>query len=281
MQLPEYIVVGHITRDRQKDGRFLTGGTVSYASVTAHRLGLQAGIITASAPDLVLPPEMEGIQTYIQPSKFTSTFRNEYPNGRRKQYIEQAGKRIDPEDIPAAWKKAPLVHLAPLTQEVPQSITHHFATASFMATPQGWMRYWDGDGIVHLGNWLGADALLPQLTTVVASTEDIQDNWSMADEWAKQARIVIITEGDKGCTVYYNKEKRRISPRPAHVVDPTGAGDVFAAAFHIRWREIGDPWMAAYFANIVASMSIEEPGLPGIPSRQEVEKYLASNPYQS
>jgi sugar/nucleoside kinase (ribokinase family) len=57
-------------------------------------------------------------------------------------------------------------------------------------------------------------------------------------------------------------------------VDPTGAGDVFAPAFMIRLIETGDPCEAAQFANVVASFSIEGPGVTGIPMRKQVEAYL-------
>ncbi|HUT95735.1 MAG TPA: PfkB family carbohydrate kinase [Thermoguttaceae bacterium] len=33
-----------------------------------------------------------------------------------------------------------------------------------------------------------------------------------------------------GCTVFHRGEKRSLPARPARVIDPTGAGDVFAAA---------------------------------------------------
>jgi len=58
-------------------------------------------------------------------------------------------------------------------------------------------------------------------------------------------------------------------------VDPTGAGDVFAAAFMIRLIETDDPCQAAQFANTVASFSIEGPGVSGIPMRHQVEAYVA------
>jgi sugar/nucleoside kinase (ribokinase family) len=57
-------------------------------------------------------------------------------------------------------------------------------------------------------------------------------------------------------------------------MDPTGAGDVFSAAFLIRLAETGDPCEAARFANVAASFSIEAPGVSGIPTRRQVEAYL-------
>ncbi len=60
-------------------------------------------------------------------------------------------------------------------------------------------------------------------------------------------------------------------------VDPTGAGDVFAAAYLIALEECGDPFQAARFANATASLSIEGEATSAIPTRAQVEERLAQN----
>jgi sugar/nucleoside kinase (ribokinase family) len=62
---------------------------------------------------------------------------------------------------------------------------------------------------------------------------------------------------------------------PAREVDPTGAGDVYAAAFLVRYRESGDAPASALFASCVASFSVEAPGLEGIPTLAQVEERMA------
>jgi sugar/nucleoside kinase (ribokinase family) len=51
---------------------------------------------------------------------------------------------------------------------------------------------------------------------------------------------------------------------------------VFSAAFLIRLAETGDARQAATFANVVASFSVEEVGIAGIPWRRCVEDYMVS-----
>jgi sugar/nucleoside kinase (ribokinase family) len=51
---------------------------------------------------------------------------------------------------------------------------------------------------------------------------------------------------------------------------------VFAAAFLLRFYETRDPCLAAQFANVAASFSVEGRGTAAIPSRQRVEAYLNS-----
>jgi len=59
-------------------------------------------------------------------------------------------------------------------------------------------------------------------------------------------------------------------------VDPTGAGDIFAAAFFIRYRESADVIEAARFANACAALSVRKAGLAGVPTRSAVEARQAA-----
>ena len=61
-------------------------------------------------------------------------------------------------------------------------------------------------------------------------------------------------------------------PRPEK--DPTGAGDVFAAAFLVRYQETGDPLEAAAFGACAASCAVEGIGTTTLGDRAEVERRL-------
>ena len=80
----------------------------------------------------------------------------------------------------------------------------------------------------------------------------------------------MVTLGAQGCRVHVGDEVRHIPVTPQEEVDPTGAGDIFAAAFFIWLHETGDPWEAAHFANQVASRSVRRPGLEGTPTPEEI-----------
>ena len=88
--------------------------------------------------------------------------------------------------------------------------------------------------------------------------------------------MVVLTDRD-GSTLYRQSDggvrETKIPPRPAHEVDPTGAGDIFATAFMIRLQETGDQVQSARFANITASFGVEHEGVTGIPSREQVLAY--------
>jgi len=57
-------------------------------------------------------------------------------------------------------------------------------------------------------------------------------------------------------------------------VDATGAGDIFATAFFVRFLNTRDPWEATRFATLLASHSVERAGLDGIPTALEIEQSM-------
>lgn len=279
MNQKTYLLVGHVTRDLLPNNRFTTGGTVTYASVVAKNLGWQPVIVTAAAPDFTPPAYLAHVDWRILPSPNTLTFRNEYDaRGNRRQTIGPLARPIMPPDIPKDCQNAPVVHLCPLAQELGPEITSVFPNSLLVATPQGWMRQWDERGIVSLGGWQRADDILPKLQAAVLSIEDVEGNWSIAEEWAATVPILIVTLGEEGAAVFHGGQRQYVPPRPAQPTDPTGAGDVFAAAFFIYYQETGDLWQSVRFANVTASMAIERAGPEGAPLRHEVEAYMARHP---
>jgi len=106
---------------------------------------------------------------------------------------------------------------------------------------------------------------------IVLSQEDIAGDPAILSVLASHFPFVVLTAGFNGATVYYAGNAWHIEARRTREVDPTGAGDVFAAAFLIRFWETEDCIEAARFANLVASYSVEKPGPAGIPLREEIE----------
>jgi sugar/nucleoside kinase (ribokinase family) len=88
----------------------------------------------------------------------------------------------------------------------------------------------------------------------------------------------VLTEGQDGATLHYQGETIHCAPRQTQTLDPTGAGDVFAAAFLVRLDETGDPYQAARFANVAASLSVERAGIESVPERAQIESHLKGTP---
>jgi 1D-myo-inositol 3-kinase len=287
-----FLAIGHITHDLTPDG-FRFGGTVSFASVTARRLGWQPGILTRVAPEGLVegPPPIEpvdviapdgtpmaGIPIHLLPSSTSTTFTNIYRDGVRTQVVTVLADPISPADLPAAWADAPVVLLGPLVREVPASWTAIFPRALMGVTPQGWMRRWDAAGHVSPTRWENAASFLHRADVAILSREDVGEDDTYIAELASQARMLVITDGWHGATLYMDGASHHIAPRPTSEVDPTGAGDVFATSFLLRLAETGDPFIAARFANVAASISVEASGMDSVPYRARVEEWLEHNP---
>jgi sugar/nucleoside kinase (ribokinase family) len=140
-------------------------------------------------------------------------------------------------------------------------------------TPQGWMRSWDEEGRVTHSAWPIAAALkdLPENGFLVLSIEDLGYDPRLVDAYASLAPQVAITEGAGEAAIYSNGRVSKVPAYRSASVDPTGAGDVFATALFVRYRETGDPELAARFAHAAAAIAIEGPGTSAIPDRGDVE----------
>lgn len=270
----DFLVVGHIVQDVVPGG-YTVGGTTTYSSITARNLGRRPGIVTRIAPDFVLPPLLHDIAVHRVPAAQTTTFHNIYHEGHRQQFLLARADVLQPDDIPPAWMNTPIVHLGPLDRELDSRFAQLFPHSLVGVTPQGWLREWDETGRIRMRPWEEARAILPHVEVLVLSEEDLNGNIGLIDEYKCLTRIAVMTQGRRGCTVFTCNESRQVAGFPVEEVDPTGAGDVFAAAYLIRLQETQDPYEAARFANATASFCVQAPGVTGIPTRQQVEERMA------
>ena len=192
------------------------------------------------------------------------------PSGR-KQVIRQQASKITLESLPDAWRKAPIVHLGPVAQELEPESAAAFPSSLVGITPQGWMRTWDKDGNVTACNWASAAAVLPSAGAVVISREDVHGDEDAIHAMAQQTRILVVTEGAAGSVLYWNGDSRRFRAPSVIEVDDVGAGDIFAAALFIRLYMTRDPWEAARFATLIAARSVTRAGFDGIPTKRDIE----------
>ena len=272
----DFLVIGNITKDVQPDG-FTLGGTATYAALTAQRMGRRAAILTRAEAFVAENGLYTGIDMAVLPSTRTTTFQNIYPDGHRIQYVSDVAAPITAADVPLQWRQAPIVLLGPIAQEVDRSVADLFTDSLVGVVPQGWLRQWDATGRVRAKCWDDPEPILRRARVLILSEEDLGGDCSPLDEYVQLTEIVVLTAAARGCTVYWRGQAYPIPPRPAHEVDPTGAGDVFTAAFLIRLQETGDPLASARFANVVASFSVEARGVAGIPRRATVEAWLAES----
>jgi len=284
---PELLAIGHVTRDMHTDGSFSLGGTVTFAALVAQHLGLAVGVFTCADAELraILPAHLPHIALHAQLSAQSTTFANFYQGGFRTQYLHTRGTPLQLTDVPSDWLAAPIVLFAPLAQELDPAFVTLFPRqpgSILAATPQGWLRRWDADGRVWPTPWQDADQILPLLDVLILSHDDLlpfaNGNRTEADaillRWSKLVPLLVATDGQHGATLFEHGTIHHFPAYPAQEADPTGAGDVFAAAFLTHLFRHGDPTRAVDFANCTAAFSIEQPGTQGIPTLTMVEQRL-------
>jgi len=268
----DYLLIGHIARDLTTDGPRL-GGTATYAALTANALGLRVGIVTSWGEEVPLGP-LQTIPIINLTSDNSTTFENIATSSGRIQTIYHIAHNLDYYLVPDSWRHAPIVHLGPVAQEVEPSIIRHFSNSLVGLTPQGWLRSWDKDGKVYLTEWPEAGFVLSQADAAVLSLEDVGGDESRLEELATYCQILAVTEGAAGVRIYWNGDVRRFQAPEVELVDTTGAGDIFATAFFTRLHTTRDPWEAARFANLLASISVTRHGIEAIPTPEEIHSCI-------
>lgn len=274
MESPGFVAVGHVTKDLVAGGGYRLGGAVAYAARTAHSLGLSVAVLTSAPSDLDIRGLLPDVRLHIVPSPVATTFANLYDGERRHQFLHSTATVLKARHLPESWRATGVVLLSPVAGELGADWLGLFPSALVGVAPQGWMREVDSAGRVKAKPWLIADQILSQVDVLVFSEEDVGGSESEVQRYASRARITAVTRGAQGATVFWRGVSREFPAFPARALDPTGAGDVFAAAFLVRLSETGDPYVAAAFANCAAALSVEGHGIDAIPTRTRVEGRL-------
>ena len=127
---------------------------------------------------------------------------------------------------------------------------------------QALIRVFDsGDGTVRLVGLKesGFFHLLPRIGFLKASAEEAP---YVDVEEARKWCCVLITNGEKGCTLFWKDGEMQILPFPAVQIDPTGAGDSFLGGFVaglVHGLAVLD---AALLGNLFGSLTVSQIGLP-------------------
>ena len=271
--IPDYLVIGHITKDNIPSGAIL-GGTPSYAGLTAHKLGKRTAIVTSFGPDVPLLTVLDGIDIHSFPGDATTTFENIYVGGVRHQKWLATGAPLALASVPPAWRKSPIVHLAPMAQELSPALCRQFPDSLVCVTIQGWLRGRDAAFNVIYQPHPDLERSLSCIDILVLSLADLGGDRAATDHLLTSVKIGVETLGPEGCKVYQNGDIVHIPVKPEIEIDPTGAGDIFAAAFFVRYQETTDCVKAAQFANACASLSVGQVGIAGVPSLDQVEAHL-------
>jgi sugar/nucleoside kinase (ribokinase family) len=271
-------VAGHVTWDL-RDGQEELGGTVSYAALTAQRLGWRAGVLTSTGPEFDPARDLPGVEVFVARAAATTRFRNLYDeDGSRRQVLVSRSAPVDVGILPEAWRAPEALLLGPVAGELGPGAALGFEAEVVGVTAQGFLREFDADGTVSPREWRAPARDLEGVHVVFLSEQDIPDPERHARELLSVVPVVALTRGWRGLRLFTRDGVSDVPSLPRPEKDPTGAGDVFAAALLIALRERRPVVKAALFAACVASFAVEAPGVEGVPDRKAVEARLEAPP---
>jgi sugar/nucleoside kinase (ribokinase family) len=273
---PEFVVAGHVVLDVVPGGWRL-GGTAAFAAMQAHRLGLRTGVVTRAAPDLALGELLPDVRVAGRTADTTTSFENVYEGGRRRQRVPARAGPVEVDDVPLDWRAAPIALIGPVCGEAPAGLARCFTSALVGVSAQGWLRQLDDEGRVQRQAWTGAP-FWDGARVLFVSDEDLGDDGDELARWTAEVPVVALTRAARGARMHSDGRWREIEAFPAREVDPTGAGDVFAAAFLARYHETDDIADATRFASAAAAWSVEHEGTRGVADRPAIEARLAQHP---
>lgn len=272
--------VGHITRDLVRIGdQFLEqpGGSAYYLSLALHRLGRQVAVITkmAAADESFLLSEFkaESIDVSCTASPTTTNFENVYLEGNPDLRVQKVGSiaaQFSTSDLSGI--RARFFHLGPLTKgEMPLDFLRAVsANGDVSLDVQGLIRSVDGHEI-KTEAWSDMEEGLSVVSILKADAEEatILTGENDAERAAqrlvqlvgREPREVIVTLGSRGSIICSTGGLCLIPPVPAsNVVDTTGCGDTFLAAYlHCR-LDSEDIERAGHFAAAAATLKLEHFG---------------------
>jgi sugar/nucleoside kinase (ribokinase family) len=253
----DYLLLGTVTRDLIAPNTYEAGGTGAFAAATACALGQRVGLCARFGRDVDLSA-LARVAVVQQPSAVTTTFENRYESDARVQRLLARADAVTLEGVPTPWLDAPIVHLGPLAQDLDPQLALRFPNALLGVTPQGWLRAWGEDQRVRACDWEQPHPVLQRADAVVLSLEDAGGDWSRIERWAGDAKLLVVTDAERGAIVYYRGLRRLFPPPRVDVRDPTGAGDMFAAVYFSEYRARRDPWDAAQRAVWITARLLAE-----------------------
>jgi sugar/nucleoside kinase (ribokinase family) len=267
------LAVGHVTRDRLHE-REVPGGSVTYASLAATALGWEAAVLTSAGPEFDPDCDLPGVSVFRSVAPATTRFANRYErDGTRRQVLSARSDDVDLAVLSDEWRGPDVLFLAPVAGEVPAGAASAFTADVVGAAAQGWLRTVDAEGKVSPAEWPNPAADLAGVHVLFLAEHDLPPGAS-AERFLEHVPIVALTRGWQGLTLITRQSVQQVPSLPREEVDPTGAGDVFAASFLLRYHETGDPLEAAAFGACAASCVVEGIGTSSLGDRAEIARRL-------
>ncbi|HET6473118.1 MAG TPA: PfkB family carbohydrate kinase [Pseudomonadales bacterium] len=259
------LVVGSITRDTNIfDGvaEHSYGGTALYAARTYAEFGIDVRLVTRLAPDdrAAIAAQLPHADLIAQPSAVTTTFENSYgPSDERTQRVTAVAAPI--EHRADYFADVDWLHLGPLhPADLASSWLSEHAGKPVGLDLQGFARRIADERVIADVDARIVD-LLPRLHWLKASRSEWQPllahlHLAATSRPTRGAIESLVTDGAAGGDLLRGeaRDTHWVAAPPVDHCDPTGAGDVFFAAYLVHRAGLGaDAALAAKNAARITS----------------------------
>lgn len=236
-------IVGNLSFDRLDGGPPLAGGGPFHCGRALRALGRGGVLVAKSSEDdrraALTPLVCLGLPVFWRPSSSTATFSISYDGDVRRMIVDSLGEEWTPEEarswVGKALEGVDWVHVAPLARS-------DFSAETLAELGRGRRLSLDGQGLVRppatgpLELDAGYDpAILREVTVLKLAEEEamlVAEGLDKGSLRALGVPEVVVTLGSRGALVLAGGVLHHVPGRPsAAVVNPTGAGDAFVAAY--------------------------------------------------
>lgn len=240
---PEALLYGHLCMDRVPGTETYEAGSPAwYIAHVLEQMRMHPAVISPYGADY--PREWLGSIALVpaEPTtQHTLVYENHYqPDGSRTQvaFNTETATPVDPATVQQSlWEHAQAVVVCPILDNISpdyiRTMRRLAPRAVFALLPQGYYRDIGRGGIVAAQAWETAAAIVPYFDTIFVSELDGPDMYRTAQQWSTRSRAhVVVTQAANGCVLFHDGLGLHFDAVPiANEVHPTGAGDVFAAAY--------------------------------------------------
>lgn len=285
-------VIGHFSLDENISPRGtvinVLGGAPVYSATTFSKLGLNVGVCAGIGEDQHSNAlqycktnniNYEGLTVY---GSKTLHFKNIYDaNEARIQICHNVPRKLKPQDLPSSYFQCVAHYVSPLVDELELGFIDFLRRMNsvLMLDPQGLMRTINSEGKVTINFDKEKLAKFFQKVDIVKIGKDEISAFGLTEleiiSFVKSCgvKIVILTRGKDSVIASFDSSVIEVDTIDVDVQDPTGAGDVFGAAFLAQYLKTSDLIESIRFANIVAGLKIRSKGPKGFPELDEIIAY--------
>jgi len=286
----DLVTVGHFAIDaisspKLVSERIALGGSATYVSIAAAKLGAKVSVISKVGKDFpnqyldwlrsnqVDLSGLKRIRSSVT-TKFALRYQHEH---KRKLQLKALAPPIQANDIPNSLQ-AQVIHVAPIANEVSIGVVRKLSKLAGVLSfdPQGFVRDFDAHGNVRPKRSKAGTNL--ELIDIYKSSQDEMRTVTGIANMRQAARkiqdngvkIVIVTQGLHGSTLLFESVFYNVPAcKPRVVLDSTGAGDAYIGAFLAEYMRGGDPYWCACVGSAAASFVVEGVGPERFGNREE------------